>query len=38
MTGVDQADEWVSGDESVLSHRQDDPKVAFLAPAAETLD
>ena len=37
-TGVVRADEWVSGEEVVLSCRQDKLEVAVLAPAAGTLD
>ena len=32
------ADEWVSGDEGILSSRQDETEVAVLAPAAGPLD
>ena len=37
-TGVSWSDEGGLDDTGVLSHRQDDPEVAFLAPVAGTLD
>ena len=38
VIGVGWADEWVLGDEGVLSSRKDNTEVAVLAPAAGTLD
>ena len=37
-SGIGQADEWDLGDEGVLSHRQDKPEVAVLAPAVGILN
>ena len=37
-TWVSRADEWVSRDKGVLCSFKEKPEVAFLAPAAGTLD
>ena len=36
-TGIGRVDKGDLADERILSHNQDDPKVAIMAPSAETL-